>query len=46
MSQIIAELLDLARIESGMAGLDLAQVDLNQVVAPAADRLRAQAAQP
>ena len=44
MSQIIAELLDLARIESGMADLDLAQVDLNQVVAPAADRLRAQAA--
>ena len=44
MSQIIAELLDLARIESGMAGLNLAQVDLNQVVAPAADRLRAQAA--
>lgn len=44
MSQMIAELLDLARIESGMADLDLAQVDLNQVVAPAADRLRAQAA--
>ena len=44
MSQIIAELLDLARIESGMADLDLALVDLNQVVAPAADRLRAQAA--
>ena len=44
MSQIIAELLDLARIESGMADLNLAQVDLNQVVAPAADRLRAQAA--
>ena len=44
MSQIIAELLDLARIESGMAGLNLARVDLNQVVAPAADRLRAQAA--
>ena len=44
MSQIIAELLDLARIESGMADLDLALVNLNQVVAPAADRLRAQAA--
>ena len=44
MSQMIAELLDLARIESGMADLNLAQVDLNQVVAPAADRLRAQAA--
>lgn len=44
MSQIIAELLDLARIESGMADLDLATVDLNQIVAPAADRLRAQAA--
>lgn len=44
MSQMIAELLDLARIESGMADLDLAQVDLNRVVAPAADRLRAQAA--
>ena len=44
MSQIIAELLDLARIESGMADLDLAQVNLNRVVAPAADRLRAQAA--
>lgn len=44
MSQMIAELLDLARIESGMADLDLAQVDLNQVVPPAADRLRAQAA--
>ncbi len=44
MSQMIAELLDLARIESGMADLDLAVVDLNQVVAPAADRLRAQAA--
>ena len=44
MSQIIAELLDLARIESGMADLNLAHVDLNQVVAPAADRLRAQAA--
>ncbi len=44
MSQIIAELLDLARIESGMANLDLALVNLNQVVAPAADRLRAQAA--
>ena len=44
MSQIIAELLDLARIESGMADLNLAVVDLNQVVAPAADRLRAQAA--
>ncbi len=43
MSQMIAELLDLARIESGMADLDLATVDLNQVVAPAADRLRAQA---
>ena len=34
MSQIIAELLDLARIESGMADLDLALVNLNQVVAP------------
>lgn len=44
MSQIIAELLDLARIESGMANLDLASVDLNQIVTPAADRLRAQAA--
>ena len=44
MSQMIAELLDLARIESGMADLNLAQVDLNQVVAPSADRLRAQAA--
>jgi len=44
MSQMIAELLDLARIESGMADLDLASVDLNQVVSPAADRLRAQAA--
>ena len=44
MSQIIAELLDLARIESGMADLNLALVDLSQVVAPAADRLRAQAA--
>ena len=44
MSQMIAELLDLARIESGMADLNLAQVDLNQVIAPAADRLRAQAA--
>ena len=44
MSQMIAELLDLARIESGMVDLNLAQVDLNQVVAPAADRLRAQAA--
>lgn len=44
MSQMIAELLDLARIESGMADLDLAEVDLNKIVAPAADRLRAQAA--
>ncbi len=44
MSQIIAELLDLARIESGMADLDLATVDLNQIVAPAAERLSAQAA--
>ena len=44
MSQMIAELLDLARIESGMADLKLAHLDLNQVVAPAADRLRAQAA--
>ena len=44
MSQMIAELLDLARIESGMADLNLAVVDLNTVVAPAADRLRAQAA--
>ena len=44
MSQMIAELLDLARIESGMADLDLAAVDLNQIVGPAADRLRAQAA--
>lgn len=44
MSQMISELLDLARIESGMADLDLAEVDLNKVVAPAADRLRAQAA--
>ncbi len=44
MSQMIAELLDLARIESGMADLDLAQVDLNRVVVPATDRLRAQAA--
>lgn len=44
MSQMIAELLDLARIESGMAELDLDVVDLNQLVAPAADRLRAQAA--
>ena len=44
MSQMIAELLDLARIESGMADLDLSHVDLNQVVAPAAARLRAQAA--
>ena len=44
MSQMIAELLDLARIESGMADLDLTQVDLNQIVPPAADRLRAQAA--
>ena len=44
MSQMIAELLDLARIESGMADLDLAAVDLNQIVPPAADRLRAQAA--
>ncbi|MCY3958345.1 MAG: ATP-binding protein [Chloroflexi bacterium] len=44
MSQMIAELLDLARIESGMADLELSAVDLNQIVAPAADRLRAQAA--
>jgi two-component system phosphate regulon sensor histidine kinase PhoR len=43
LGQIISELLDLARIESGMADLALEQVDLNAVVGAAAERLRPQA---
>ncbi len=43
MSQIVSELLDLARVESGAAALRLATVDLNQLVAPAVERLRPQA---
>jgi two-component system phosphate regulon sensor histidine kinase PhoR len=43
LGQIITELLDLARIESGMSDLDLAVVDLNNIVGVSADRLRPQA---
>ena len=43
LGQIITELLDLARIESGMSDLDLAAVDLNNIVGVSADRLRPQA---
>tara|TARA_B100000029_G_scaffold377428_1_gene372129 strand:+ start:246 stop:1652 length:1407 start_codon:yes stop_codon:yes gene_type:complete len=43
LGQIITELLDLARIESGMADLALEKVDLNMVVGPTAERLRPQA---
>ena len=43
LGQIISDLLDLARIESGMSDLVLEQVDLNAVVGPAAERLRPQA---
>jgi two-component system, OmpR family, phosphate regulon sensor histidine kinase PhoR len=43
MTQMVQELLELARIESGRVPLHLARVPVAQVVEPAVDRLRTQA---